>query len=79
MAHLGAGVLCAGLRVVVGNTVGTITLLLWGHLGGEHSSLWKDERQAGLLDSKKDLSLCMGPVAPLDTPLAPQVHAWKGE
>lgn len=57
-AHLGGGVLCAGLQVAAGNTGGTITLLLWGHLEGARSSLWKGERSAGLLESKEDLSLC---------------------
>lgn len=76
VAHLGGGVLCAGQLSVAGNTEDTITLLLWGHLAGERSSLGRDELQAGLLDSKGDLSLCMLLAAPLSTPLAPQICAW---
>lgn len=80
MAHLGGGVLCAGLLVVVGDhTEDTISLLPLGHLVGEHSSLWRDVLMGGQLDSKEDLCLYTSPVVPLYTPWVLWVHAWEGK
>lgn len=79
VVHLGGEVLCVGLLLAMRNTEDTTALLPLGHPSGECSSLWREELQAGLLDSKEALSLCMLHEALLSTPLVRLVHAWKEE